>query len=287
MTSNDRASRGGAGRLPAGEPARLFACGSARLELLPARPYEARYVAETDGVGFAFDLQRGVHAFGSDRPSAFHTRPNSVAFVPRGCDVYSRSPEGGEYLVVALQSSPETPLANAARFTDAILPAAVAAAHRLRARLLEEAVEPLLVEEGVHDLLERVALQAFPAPCRRAAERWMTPARLRTVSDMIEARLDGPLAVEDLASALGLSAGFFTRAFRAATARSPHSYVIDRRIARARRLLLTSRQGLAGIALAAGFSSHAHMTATFRERLGISPAEFRRRHAPDGGGRLR
>ncbi|MGV6875563.1 helix-turn-helix domain-containing protein [Pseudochelatococcus sp. B33] len=267
------------------EPIRRIVCESARLELLPARPYEARYVADADGIGFAFDLQRGMHSFGSDRVGAFCTRPNSAAFVPKGCDVYSRSPTGGEYLVVALNRVPETPLSCSGRFTDVILPPVVAAAHRLRARLLAEAVEPMLVDGEVHELLHRFVLQALPAPVCRDAERWMTSRRLKTITDLVEARLHGPLTVGELARELGLSAGFFTRAFKAATARAPHSYIVDRRIARARRLLSASGRGSAGacgladVALAAGFSSQAHMTSAFRERLGLSPGRLRQQTA--------
>ncbi len=99
----------------------------------------------------------------------------------------------------------------------------------------------------------------------------MTPQRLRRIDELIEAQLDAKLTVQDLAEALGLSTGFFTRAFKRATGRAPHEHIIDRRIARARRLLRDRRLGIAAVALAAGFASHAHMTATFRSRLGIPP----------------
>jgi AraC family transcriptional regulator len=82
--------------------------------------------------------------------------------------------------------------------------------------------------------------------------------------------------VQDLADALGLSAGFFCRAFSAAVGKAPHDYVIDRRVARARRLLLDPELDLSAIAQASGFASHAHMTATFRKRLGVAPSELRR-----------
>jgi AraC family transcriptional regulator len=39
--------------------------------------------------------------------------------------------------------------------------------------------------------------------------------------------------------------------------------------------LRTSHHDLSDIALAVGFSSHAHMTAAFRERLGVTPSRLR------------
>ena len=103
----------------------------------------------------------------------------------------------------------------------------------------------------------------------------MTPQRLRQVDELIEARLDGRLTVQEIADHLGLSVGFFCRAFRTAIGQSPHDHIIDRRIARARTLLADPVLDLAAIALGSGFASHAHMTATFRKRLGVAPRELR------------
>jgi AraC family transcriptional regulator len=103
----------------------------------------------------------------------------------------------------------------------------------------------------------------------------MTARRLRLVDELIEDRLDGPLTVSEIAACLGLSAGFFTRAFKAAIGQTPHGYIIARRLSRARVLLRTGTMDLAGIAAACGFSSHAHMSVQFRCRLGIMPRELR------------
>ena len=99
----------------------------------------------------------------------------------------------------------------------------------------------------------------------------MTARRLRAIDELIEARLETRLTVGQLAGWLGLSRGFFTRAFKAAVGKAPHDYVIDRRLSRARELLRTTDRDLADIATACGFSSHAHMTAQFHRRLGAAP----------------
>jgi AraC family transcriptional regulator len=108
------------------------------------------------------------------------------------------------------------------------------------------------------------------------AARWLTPQRLRHVEELIEARLGGPLTVQHLADALGLSAGFLARAFKAATGQPPHAHILDRRIARARALLRTPAcRDLSAVAYACGFASHAHMSAAFRTRLGAPPSALR------------
>jgi AraC family transcriptional regulator len=103
----------------------------------------------------------------------------------------------------------------------------------------------------------------------------MTPRRLMIVDDLIEAEMAGSMTVGSLAGALDLSTGFFIRAFRAGTGRTPHDYVMDRRVARARMLLQSTDLGLSSIAAACGFSSHAHMSTAFRRRLGVRPTAFR------------
>jgi AraC family transcriptional regulator len=245
--------------------------------LLSSHPYCASYTAASPIVGFAFDSQVGIHAFGSDRRVDFRTKANGLAYVPEGCDVYSRSDVGGEYLRIALRPEPgESP---APRFSDRIDRAAINAAHALRRMLLADAArDPLACERLVHVLKER-AVMPGERPLRPAA--WMTPRRLRLVDELIEARLDSGLTVEQIATTLGLSAGFFTRAFKAAIGKSPHDHIIDRRLARARTLLRRGTEpDLGAIALASGFASHAHMTATFRRRLGVAPSELRRDHPP-------
>jgi AraC family transcriptional regulator len=243
------------------------------VELLPKSGYEARYTPAAPVIGFAFDSQIGIHAFGTDRRSGYRAKPNGLAFVPAGCDVYSSSAVGGEYLKITVGAGTAAPWAWDRRFSDTIDPAAIETAGALRRLLLARHPDPLAFEHHVHALAGRAAAMLAREPVR--AEAWMTPQRLHRIDDLIEAKLDTKLTVQDLAEALGLSTGFFTRAFKRATGRAPHAHIIERRIARARDLLRDRRLGLAAVALASGFASHAHMTATFRSRLGISPQALR------------
>jgi AraC family transcriptional regulator len=98
---------------------------------------------------------------------------------------------------------------------------------------------------------------------------------LARVLDLIDDRLTDNPSLRDHAAAANLSPMHFARQFRRATGRSPHQYVMGRRIARAQALLGLTRHRLAEIALAAGFSSQAHMTAAFARGLGITPLRYR------------
>jgi AraC family transcriptional regulator len=165
----------------------------------------------------------------------------------------------------------------ARRFSDAIDPPASDAAQQLRRQLLaEDGIDELRCEHLVHMLKERTACILGGTAMEPAARAWMTPRRLRLVDDLIEGRLDAKVTVQELADALELSAGFFCRAFSAAIGKAPHDYIIDRRVARARTLLWNATLDLSAVAHASGFASHAHMTATFRRRLGVTPSALRR-----------
>ncbi|UQS18163.1 helix-turn-helix transcriptional regulator [Pseudomonas sp. HS6] len=250
------------------EPVRRIEAGPWAIELLPGAAYATRYVAAQSAIGFAFDSQRGVHAIGSDRVRPFDALPNGLAFVPVGCDVMSESPVGGEYLRVI--RSDGIALAGEQAFNNRIDPQAIDLASRMRRAMLNASVDDdwetwalALAEraEGKDTLLLQGSI---------------TGSRMRLLDEFIDAGLDGPLGLQTMAQLLELSEGYFIRAFKQATGKSPHSYLIDRRLARARALMRDSRASLSEIALACGFNSQAHMTSAFKQRLGVSPAQLRR-----------
>ncbi len=109
-----------------------------------------------------------------------------------------------------------------------------------------------------------------PCPARLA------PAALRRVRELVDAELHRDLSLDDLAGAAGCSRAHFARAFRAATGQTPHAYLRERRVERARRLLATTRLDAAAIAAQTGFSSPSHFGRVFRSVTGVTPGTYRR-----------
>ena len=101
--------------------------------------------------------------------------------------------------------------------------------------------------------------------------------RIQAALDSIEADLRSAHTLEDLASAAGVSPYHFARVFRAETGRSPHQYLLERRVAQARRLLRTTDDPIAAIAHDCGFGSQSHMNDVFRKLLDTTPGQLRRR----------
>jgi AraC family transcriptional regulator len=100
---------------------------------------------------------------------------------------------------------------------------------------------------------------------------------LRRVLDRMEAQFDSDLTLTLLAGESGYSRTHFLRMFRRATGQSPHRYLLDLRLRKAESMLASHSESLVDIALACGFSSHAHFSTAFRSRYGLSPAAYRRR----------
>jgi AraC family transcriptional regulator len=98
---------------------------------------------------------------------------------------------------------------------------------------------------------------------------------LKRVIDYINEHLQDEVSLIELSGIAKLSPHHFATAFKASTGISPHRYVIERRIDRARDLLLQKEKTISEIALAVGFSNQSHLTANFRRTTGITPRKFR------------
>ncbi len=98
---------------------------------------------------------------------------------------------------------------------------------------------------------------------------------LRRVFEYIEAHLERPISLEQLAGVAQMSRFYFSVLFRNSTGESPCRYVIGRRIERAKQMLEQGCGDLVKITQATGFSSQSHLTSVFRGRMGLTPAKYR------------
>ncbi len=264
---------------PRRAPERSAFVGEWQLQLLARQAYEASYTPRHAVIGCSFDSQAGYHAFASDRRVAFRATPNGLAYVPPGCEVYSQSCTGGEYLKITAQHSRMPPALGETPFSNRASEAGTRAAFALRRQLLSETTDLLACEQLLLTLVDCAALRPVKRNSRAA---WMTTARFKLLDEYLTDKLAEPLSIAALARVLGVSAGFFSREFKRATGRSPHQYIVDRRLAQARLLMQSTALSLSTIALECGFSSHAHLSAQFRQHLGISPRQLKKSFVPTG-----
>jgi transcriptional regulator GlxA family with amidase domain len=98
---------------------------------------------------------------------------------------------------------------------------------------------------------------------------------MKTVIQYIDRNYAKPLTVATLARRARLSPFHFIRTFRAATGLTPHQYVRERRLERARHLLSTTPMPVTDVCQAVGFTSLGSFSTLFRRATGLSPIAFR------------
>jgi len=117
---------------------------------------------------------------------------------------------------------------------------------------------------------EELLLILLAALRPKAGKEPRIPDAVRSVRQLIDDDPASPLTLAALAQEAGLSRFQLLRAFCKATGLTPHAYVMQRRIALARRLI-AARLPLAQAAFAAGFADQSHMTRIFVRKYGVSP----------------
>jgi AraC-like DNA-binding protein len=108
---------------------------------------------------------------------------------------------------------------------------------------------------------------------RMTPEEMADLAHLRRARDLIDREYARPLDVPAMASAALMSPAHFSRKFRAVYGETPYSYLMTRRIERAKALL---RQGVSvtNACMAVGCTSLGSFSSRFTEIVGMAPSEY-------------
>jgi AraC family transcriptional regulator len=132
------------------------------------------------------------------------------------------------------------------------------------ASLLRKQIDP--------ELAEGAAASSGGLPTRHAHK----------VCAYIDSHITDRVLVADLCALVQLSQAHFSRAFRRTFGKSPHAFVIWRRVELAAQYMLQTEAPLSDIALQCGFTDQPHLCKHFRQATGYTPAAWRRAHS--GGG---
>lgn len=101
--------------------------------------------------------------------------------------------------------------------------------------------------------------------------------RLRRARDLMDRDYAQPLDVAALAQVALMSPGHFSRSFRAAFGETPYSYLMTRRIERAKALLRRGDLSVTEVCFAVGCTSLGSFSSRFTELVGESPSAYRER----------
>lgn len=133
----------------------------------------------------------------------------------------------------------------------------------------------LFVDHVLFALRAHVA-KRFGQPERRAQRSGgLAPWQERRAKELIDVHIGSDLSLAEVARECELSVAQFARAFKRSTGMPPYRYLLERRMERARELLVSSELPLADVAISCGFADQSHFTKAFQKRVGVSPGAFR------------
>jgi AraC-like DNA-binding protein len=119
------------------------------------------------------------------------------------------------------------------------------------------------------------AMQSATAAAQAARRDSDTRERLERARRLIDACYDQPLDLDQLARAACLSPYHFHRLFSREFDDTPHRYLTQRRVERARELLVRTELPVTEVCLRVGFQSLGSFSTLFRRHAGHSPARYR------------
>lgn len=271
--------------LAAGERAKLFpAARFGGLDCLAATFRSHSYAPHRHESYVVGVIEAGCETF-RVRGVRHYARPGQIAFV-NPLETHDGEPHGAGYSYrmtypdvgllrevaasLAGRDVGDTPYFPEPLVEDAPGAALFSAAHRA-------------IENGSDALAGEEMLLRFYARCLARHARWPVAALGREsgpvalARQIVEERFDEDLSLAELSRLTGLPRHHLIRAFRAQSGLTPHAYLIDVRVRRARERL---RRGEApgDVAAATGFCDQAHLTRAFKARHGVTPGAFRSAH---------
>ncbi|PLW76831.1 response regulator transcription factor [Cohaesibacter celericrescens] len=103
-----------------------------------------------------------------------------------------------------------------------------------------------------------------------------SPERMQNVLNFIERNLHKAITLEEAADCASISPSYFSRLFKKTMNETFIAYVKQRRILRAKELLISSDLPITNIALDLSFQDMNYFSKVFKKEVGLSPTEYRR-----------
>jgi len=136
-------------------------------------------------------------------------------------------------------------------------------------------VEHVALAIGVH-LAQTYGGLAVPQAQRRGG---LSRIQERRAKEFLLRRVTDEVSIAEVAAECRLSRSYFIRAFRETTGKTPHKWLLDRRIELAKELLLHPETPIVEIAVECGFADQSHLTRAFTSLVGVPPGRWRREFA--------
>jgi AraC family transcriptional regulator len=168
----------------------------------------------------------------------------------------------------------EVQLSPSRKFADSRLSALVAAA---RAEMVAGFPSGRLFLDSVEQALAVTLVKGHAVRHRpvQIYQGGLGSARLRRIKELVHAKMEDDLSLDEMAQSVGLSTAHFARMFRKSTGATPHQFVLRQRLERAKAMLRAPDARVLDVAVACGFKTQQHFAQVFRDAWGVSPTEYR------------
>lgn len=101
-------------------------------------------------------------------------------------------------------------------------------------------------------------------------------ALVRSAQRYMDRHFSESLTLEDIAGACNLSPIYFHQQYVALAGHTPHEYLADKRMAKAKIMLRTEDVSVAAVADACGFTSQSYFCACFKRAVGVTPGQYKK-----------
>lgn len=168
--------------------------------------------------------------------------------------------------------------------TNLILPAAATLDTQTYTLILSLEEALAAVQQADRDVLCRVSrqlcehlLERYHQPAANTTERLaLAPWQERKAKEILAHSHNTRLLIADVAEQCAMSRSHFSRAFKKATGMSPHEWLLDLRIRRAKDFLAAGSLSISEISLECGFADQSHFSRMFSKLVGTTPKRWQR-----------
>jgi AraC-like DNA-binding protein len=182
-------------------------------------------------------------------------------------DLAARAGAAATATATAAAPGAGTPALQVAAMTEALTDALL----RLVRLLSSPSDLPVLAPLAVREIVWRALVGELGAQLRALSMADSHAARIARAIEVVKARFDEPLRVDDLAAAAHMSASSLHHHFRQLTTLSPLQYQKHLRLHHARQLLMTGGVDAATAAHRVGYESPSHFSRDYRRLFGAPP----------------
>jgi AraC family transcriptional regulator len=214
-----------------------------------------------------------VESYGGGRSAIYE--PGLLRYLPRELEHANVFENGARCLIVSIDGALLERIAGNTRTLDRAIEIRSIASNWLAQRLHSEfrrndPFSPVSLEGILLEILAEGARDSGAFHPAMTVPRWLRMAR-----DYMEANFLRNLRLSEIARVAGVHRVHLAREFRRHFSVTVGEFLRQKRVEHACRLVSTTRDPLADVALACGFSDQSHFCATFRHHIGLTPGRFR------------